>query len=42
MLMFAIVNAGVSLAFDDFSTSVTMAVFVGLVLGKPIGTFMFN
>ncbi len=44
--MFALANAGVRLSWDDlvnaFSDSVTLGVMFGLVVGKPIGIFLFS
>lgn len=45
MPIFALANAGVSLSFAEFSgsvSSVTVAVFVGFALGKPIGVLLFS
>jgi NhaA family Na+:H+ antiporter len=43
--LFALANAGVQVSFDDlvsaFSDSVTLGVMLGLVVGKPIGIFLF-
>lgn len=44
--LFALANAGVQVSWDDlvsaFSESVTLGVLFGLVLGKPIGIFLFS
>ena len=37
MPLFAFANAGVSLSVDNFSQPVTLAIFVGFVVGKPVG-----
>jgi Na+:H+ antiporter, NhaA family len=37
MPLFALANAGVPLAVADFGSSVTVAVFIGFTLGKPVG-----
>lgn len=42
MPLFAFANAGLPLAFSDFSSSVTIAVFLGFVLGKPLGILLFS
>ena len=42
MPLFAFANAGVSISFAEFGSSVTVAVFVGFVLGKPIGVLLFS
>jgi len=44
--IFALANAGVQVSWDDlinaFSDSVTLGVLFGLVVGKPIGIFLFS
>ena len=40
--LFAFANAGLSLSFGDFGNTVTLAVFSGLVFGKPIGVLTFS
>ena len=42
MPLFAFANAGLPLAFSDLGSSVTVAVFSGFVLGKPIGILLFS
>jgi NhaA family Na+:H+ antiporter len=42
MPLFAFANAGVPLSFVDLGNSITVAVFVGFTLGKPIGVFVFS
>jgi len=42
MPLFAFANAGIPLSTSDFTASVTMAVFFGFVLGKPMGIFLFS
>jgi NhaA family Na+:H+ antiporter len=42
MPLFAFANAGLPLALSDLGNSVTMAVFSGFVLGKPIGVLLFS
>jgi NhaA family Na+:H+ antiporter len=42
MPLFAFANAGVALSLGDFGDSVTVAVFVGFALGKPIGVLLFS
>jgi NhaA family Na+:H+ antiporter len=42
MPLFAFANAGVPLSLGDLGNSVTVAVFVGFALGKPIGVLMFS
>lgn len=37
MPLFAFANAGLALSFDDFGSSITVAVFAGFIAGKPIG-----
>jgi len=40
--LFAFANAGLPLSVGDLGNSVTVAVFVGFVLGKPIGVLTFS
>ncbi|HAU1758210.1 TPA: Na+/H+ antiporter NhaA [Legionella pneumophila] len=40
--LFALANAGVLINFSDFTNEVTIAVFLGFILGKPIGVFGFS
>jgi NhaA family Na+:H+ antiporter len=42
MPLFAFANAGVPLSLGELANSVTVAVFVGLALGKPIGVLTFS
>jgi len=42
MPLFALANAGLPLPLGDLGNSVTVAVFVGFVLGKPIGILTFS
>jgi len=42
MPLFAFANAGLSLSFGDISNSVTLAVFVGYAVGKPLGIMSFS
>ncbi|QBQ56185.1 Na+/H+ antiporter NhaA [Nitrosococcus wardiae] len=42
MPLFAFANAGVPISFADLGNSVTVAVFVGFALGKPVGVFVFS
>ncbi|WP_436642623.1 Na+/H+ antiporter NhaA [Microbaculum sp. FT89] len=42
MPIFALANAGVSISAADMGQSVSVAIFVGLVLGKPIGVLAFS
>ncbi|WP_152087621.1 Na+/H+ antiporter NhaA [Pseudoalteromonas sp. A25] len=42
MPLFALANAGIPLAEVSFTSSVTLAVFLGFVLGKPIGILLFS
>jgi NhaA family Na+:H+ antiporter len=41
MPLFAFANVGVPISFADLGNSVTVAVFVGFALGKPIGVLGF-
>ena len=40
--LFALANAGVPISLLDFSNNVTIAIFLSLVLGKPIGILSFS
>lgn len=42
MPLFAFANAGLPLSLSDLSHSVTLAVFVGFALGKPVGILAFS
>jgi NhaA family Na+:H+ antiporter len=42
MPLFAFANAGLPLSFQDFGSSLTVAVFVGFALGKPLGVLIFS
>jgi NhaA family Na+:H+ antiporter len=42
MPLFAFANAGLPLSLADLGNSITVAVFVGFVLGKPIGILTFS
>ncbi len=42
MPLFAFANAGVQLSLNNFEGPITLAVFAGLVLGKPIGILSFS
>jgi NhaA family Na+:H+ antiporter len=42
MPLFAFANAGVPIELSDFGSPVAVAVMSGLVLGKPIGIFLFS
>lgn len=42
MPLFALANAGLPLSVGDLGNSVTVAVFVGFALGKPIGVVTFS
>ena len=42
MPLFALANAGVDLSMHDIGTPITLAVFVGFVIGKPIGVLSFT
>lgn len=42
MPLFAFANAGIPLTAKDFPVAVTMAVFMGLVVGKPLGICLFT
>ncbi len=40
--IFALANAGVMITATEFSSRITIAIFLGFVLGKPIGVFSFS
>ncbi|SEG88973.1 Na+/H+ antiporter NhaA [Marinobacterium lutimaris] len=40
--LFAFANAGLSLSFDELDGSISVAVFFGFALGKPIGIMVFS
>ncbi len=40
--LFAFANAGIPITVTDITAPLTMAVFFGLVLGKPIGVLLFS
>lgn len=42
MPLFALANAGLPLFLSDLGSSVTVAVFVGFALGKPVGVLTFS
>lgn len=42
MPLFAFANAGLPLSLDELGSSVTLAVFVGFALGKPLGILTFT
>ncbi|MBU3022300.1 Na+/H+ antiporter NhaA [Aestuariibacter sp. A3R04] len=42
MPLFAFANAGIPLNGISFTSSLTVAVFLGFALGKPIGIFLFS
>ncbi|WP_019612790.1 Na+/H+ antiporter NhaA [Psychromonas ossibalaenae] len=42
MPLFAFANAGLPLTLNDLGDSVTVAIFFGFVLGKPIGILLFS
>lgn len=42
MPVFAFANAGLPLSLDDLNSAVTLAVFAGFVVGKPIGVVGFS
>ena len=42
MPVFALANAVVPITASDFAEPVAMAVMAGLVLGKPLGIFLFS
>ena len=42
MPLFALANAGIPISFADFGNPVSVAVFIGFVLGKPLGIATFS
>lgn len=42
MPLFAFANAGLSLTLSDLDRSITVAIFLGFVVGKPIGILLFS
>ena len=42
MPLFAFANAGLPLTFSELGNSITVAIFSGFVLGKPIGILLFS
>jgi len=40
--IFALANAGVTITSTEFNNRVTVAIFLGFVLGKPLGVFAFS
>lgn len=42
MPLFAFANAGLPLTLNEFDSSIAVAIFSGLVLGKPIGILLFS
>ncbi|WP_299582966.1 Na+/H+ antiporter NhaA [uncultured Microbulbifer sp.] len=42
MPLFAFANAGLPLTFNGLGNSVTVAIFLGFVLGKPVGILLFS
>ena len=42
MPIFALANAGVAIQFSAMSDSIAIAVILGLVIGKPLGIFVFS
>ena len=42
MPLFAFANAGLPLTLNDLGSSVTVAIFAGFVLGKPVGILLFS
>ena len=40
--LFALANAGVPISFAELGNPVTVAVFAGFALGKPLGVFVFT
>ncbi|MCZ0814276.1 MAG: Na+/H+ antiporter NhaA [Pseudomonadota bacterium] len=42
MPLFALANAGITIEGADFAQPVSLAIVVGLVLGKPVGVFGFS
>lgn len=42
MPLFALANAGLPLSTEDLGNSITLAIFIGFVFGKPIGVLAFS
>jgi NhaA family Na+:H+ antiporter len=42
MPLFALANAGLPLNISDLASTTTVAVFIGFVIGKPLGVVMFS
>ena len=42
MPLFALANAGVPISMDNLGGPVTIAIFVGFVVGKPVGVLSFS
>lgn len=42
MPLFAVANAGVEISVDGLISPITLAVFVGFALGKPVGIILFS
>ncbi|MCK5790319.1 MAG: Na+/H+ antiporter NhaA [Ketobacter sp.] len=42
MPLFAFANAGITFKGASFTSSITIAVFLGFVVGKPLGIFLFS
>lgn len=42
MPLFALANAGMPISLDNLANSVTVAVFFGFALGKPVGVLVFS
>jgi NhaA family Na+:H+ antiporter len=42
MPLFALANAGISFTGINMSSPIAMAVFLGFVIGKPLGVFLFS
>src|SRR5690606_21436371 len=42
MPLFAFANAGIPLSSEDFGGSVTVAIFAGFALGKPVGVLALS
>lgn len=42
MPLFAFANAGTPIIITDLGRSITVAIFVGFAIGKPVGVFVFS
>lgn len=42
MPLFALANAGISLTTENHITPLSIAIFLGFVVGKPLGVFLFS